>query len=170
MLYLVRHGETSLNKNHQLRGWANPPLDDDGREAAHETADKIEADKDFGEKKPVLVVASDLTRAAQTGKIIAGRVGGMFATAKELRPWNIGELSGMDSKKGERILGQLKAEGKAPKGGETYEAFARRWESALKQLKSVAKNRHLIVVTHFRNVKHATGLTVDPCCFVKLPK
>lgn len=160
-----------MNMEHRLRGWANPPLNEQGIKDAHKTAEKIQADKDFSEDKPVLVISSDLQRAQKTGKIIADRVGGMFSSAKELRPWNIGELSGMDSRKGENILKQLKAQGKAPKGGETYEAFASRWENALKQLKTVAKGKHLIVVTHFRNILHATnGLCVEPGEFCKITK
>jgi uncharacterized phosphatase len=69
LLYLVRHGETDWNRARRIQGATDIPLNDLGRRQAAEAGDLLA-------RRPVdRVVASPLSRAAETGSIIAARLG-----------------------------------------------------------------------------------------------
>ncbi|WIE63442.1 histidine phosphatase family protein [Curtobacterium sp. MCLR17_036] len=69
LLYLVRHGETDWNAQRRIQGSTDIPLNDTGRRQAAEAAELL-ARRSFD-----AVVASPLSRAAETGAIIADRLG-----------------------------------------------------------------------------------------------
>ncbi|MGI6024329.1 histidine phosphatase family protein [Pediococcus sp.] len=63
-VYLIRHGETYLNKFDRMQGWADAPLTPKGIQDAHMAAKKVQNvhfDQAF---------SSDLTRAVHTANII----------------------------------------------------------------------------------------------------
>ena len=68
-IQIIRHGATNLNNDDvsvdRIRGWANVPLSDDGREEALRLADMITSNP------PDVLVSSDLERALDTAKIIS---------------------------------------------------------------------------------------------------
>ena len=68
-LFLVRHGRTALNAAGQLRGLANPPLDEIGMHEARVTAEALR------NRGIALIYCSPLDRAVTTATIIAERVG-----------------------------------------------------------------------------------------------
>jgi probable phosphoglycerate mutase len=68
-LYLVRHGETDWNKQRRIQGSTDIPLNDTGRAQAAATAELLTR-RSFD-----AVVASPLSRASETGSIIAARLG-----------------------------------------------------------------------------------------------
>src|SRR5690348_3744867 len=68
-VYLARHGQTPLNESGVLRGLADPPLDETGREQASRLGAVL------GPRNPSLVVASPLQRAIQTAQPVADRAG-----------------------------------------------------------------------------------------------
>jgi probable phosphoglycerate mutase len=69
LLSLVRHGETDWNAQRRIQGSTDIPLNDTGRRQAAEAAELL-ARRPFD-----AVVASPLARAAETGAIIADRLG-----------------------------------------------------------------------------------------------
>ncbi|MBF4588133.1 histidine phosphatase family protein [Curtobacterium sp. VKM Ac-2887] len=69
LLYLVRHGETDWNAQRRIQGSTDIPLNDTGRRQATEAAELLTR-RQFD-----AVVASPLSRAAETGAIIADRLG-----------------------------------------------------------------------------------------------
>ncbi|MBP1241931.1 putative phosphatase [Frigoribacterium sp. PvP120] len=69
LLYLVRHGETDWNRARRIQGATDIPLNDLGRRQAAEAGDLL------SRRTVSVVVASPLSRAAETGAIIAGRLG-----------------------------------------------------------------------------------------------
>jgi len=68
-VYLARHGQTPLNESGLLRGLADPPLDETGREQASRLGAVL------GPRNPSLVVASPLQRAVQTAQPVADQAG-----------------------------------------------------------------------------------------------
>ena len=69
LLYLVRHGETDWNRARRIQGATDIPLNDLGRRQAAEAGDLL------ARRTVDRVVASPLSRAAETGAIIAARLG-----------------------------------------------------------------------------------------------
>lgn len=67
-LVLVRHGETEWNRTGRVQGRTDVPLNETGREQARETGRRLRDDA-FDK-----VVASPLSRAAETARIIADEV------------------------------------------------------------------------------------------------
>ncbi|TCL80269.1 putative phosphoglycerate mutase [Curtobacterium sp. PhB142] len=69
LLYLVRHGETDWNAQRRIQGSTDIPLNDTGRRQAADAAELL------ARRRFDAVVASPLSRAAETGTIIADRLG-----------------------------------------------------------------------------------------------
>jgi broad specificity phosphatase PhoE len=69
VVYLVRHGQTPLNKSGVLRGLADPPLDETGRRQAERLGAAL------GSRGLVAVISSPLLRARQTARPVAERAG-----------------------------------------------------------------------------------------------
>lgn len=87
-LYLVRHGETVANKAHILQGQTDGELNDTGRRQAGEVRKKLNgAEID-------VYVASDLQRAVETCKIIAGMEHDNLVTTPLLRERDWGSFTG----------------------------------------------------------------------------
>ena len=87
-LYLVRHGETVANKVHILQGQTDGELNDTGRRQAGEVRKKLNgAEID-------VYVASDLQRAVETCKIIAGTEHDNLVTTPLLRERDWGSFTG----------------------------------------------------------------------------
>lgn len=87
-LYLVRHGETVANKAHILQGQTDGELNDTGRRQAGEVRKKLNgAEID-------VYVASDLQRAVETCKIIAGTEHDNLVTTPLLRERDWGSFTG----------------------------------------------------------------------------
>lgn len=64
ILYVIRHGETRLNKEGRLQGWTDEPLNENGEELARITGEALK-------KVPFdLVITSPLRRAKRTGELV----------------------------------------------------------------------------------------------------
>jgi len=66
-LYLIRHGETYLNRYEKMQGWADSPLTEAGKVVAIETGKKL-ANISFDR-----VYTSDLGRTVETAEILLGQ-------------------------------------------------------------------------------------------------
>jgi probable phosphoglycerate mutase len=77
VLYLARHGETEWNAVGKLQGRTDIPLNDIGRAQARALATRLSG------SRIASVTTSDLTRAAETGAIVADAMG---ITARHVDP------------------------------------------------------------------------------------
>lgn len=66
-LYLIRHGQTYLNKYDKMQGWADSPLTEEGIKVAEECAEKLKL-VPFD-----AMYSSDLGRTIETANIISSR-------------------------------------------------------------------------------------------------
>ncbi|PZE90956.1 histidine phosphatase family protein [Curtobacterium sp. MCBD17_008] len=90
LLCLVRHGETDWNRQRRIQGSTDVPLNDTGRRQAAETAALL-ARRSFD-----AVVSSPLSRALETGTIIADHLGLAAPAAYDgLRERSYGEAEGL---------------------------------------------------------------------------
>jgi broad specificity phosphatase PhoE len=95
-LTLIRHGETDWNRDRRIQGSTDIPLNDTGRAQARDAALRLRETLD--PRHPVVVAASDLSRARETAEIIADALGvahpHLYAS---LRERSYGEAEGIDS-------------------------------------------------------------------------
>ncbi|MCM3501982.1 histidine phosphatase family protein [Microbacterium sp. P26] len=95
ILTLVRHGETAWNYEGRIQGSTDIPLNDTGRLQARGIADTLAAEYAGRE---VVVVSSDLGRAAETADIIAAALGTEVSRRfPGLQERSYGEAEGMDA-------------------------------------------------------------------------
>lgn len=92
-LYLVRHGQTYLNKYHRIQGWSDSPLTDKG------IADAKRAGQRLAQVTFAAAYASDTTRAQNTAKrILAANAQPVTLTTEPaFREENFGYFEGLDT-------------------------------------------------------------------------
>lgn len=92
-LILVRHGETDWNATRRIQGSTDIALNDTGRAQARELADRLRGE--LADAGPVVVSASDLSRAVETAQIIAETLGvDAPRTYRQLRERSYGVAEG----------------------------------------------------------------------------
>ncbi|WP_459984135.1 histidine phosphatase family protein [Nocardioides sp. AN3] len=96
-VYFVRHGQSEWNVLRLTQGQtAHPRLTELGLEQAHAAAQAIAADLAVGGQRCGRVVTSDLTRAVETARVIADRLGLDAEHDERLREQHLGTLEGRD--------------------------------------------------------------------------
>ena len=92
-LYLVRHGQTFLNKYHRIQGWSDSPL------TAKGIADAKRAGERLAKIPFAAAYASDTTRAQNTAKNIlaANQTPVALTTEPAFREENFGYFEGLDT-------------------------------------------------------------------------
>ena len=88
--YFVRHGETAWNKSRIFQGHTDIPLNETGIEQVKRSAEYL------ADKKIEAVYSSDLTRAVQTGDIIARLHNLQLIKDSRLREINFGKWEGLN--------------------------------------------------------------------------
>lgn len=146
LLWVPRHGTTDDNEKNIFRGQRNSSLDRKGFRDAHELHDFF-ADKDWH-----WIFSSDLHRAVQTAKIIAGdRKEEIVPPHKGLRPRDIGYLTGKSKEDhGHDMQVFLDHPDKAPQGGESSNEFEREriWPLFCEAIEMGEKGKPPIMVSH----------------------
>lgn len=95
ILTLVRHGETAWNFGGRIQGSTDIPLNDTGRVQAQGIAQTLAAEYAGRE---VVIVSSDLSRAAETADIIAAALGTTVSRRLPgLQERSYGDAEGMDA-------------------------------------------------------------------------
>lgn len=152
-VWLVRHGITAWNQEGRLQGWADIGLSAEGRRQAQALKTQISRRHFDG------VWASDLSRAIETARILAGEP----TTDTRLRELDFGDLEGrgwaeLDPPTQEALI---EFDGFAAPRGESVEHLRVRVVSFMDQL---PPGQHL-VVTHagpFRSVLDVCGVRAHP--------
>lgn len=95
-LTLIRHGETDWNRDRRIQGSTDIPLNDTGRQQARDAATLLRDTTEPG--TPVVIAASDLSRARETAEIIADELGvDRPRLYSALRERAYGEAEGIDA-------------------------------------------------------------------------
>jgi probable phosphoglycerate mutase len=88
---LVRHGESTWNREHRIQGQSDPPLSDDGRRQAEHLAKRLAG------RRLVGFYSSDLKRALETAQAIGRAAGAEPREMEELREIYLGEWEGLQT-------------------------------------------------------------------------
>lgn len=146
-VHLVRHGQSTWNVERRLQGQtAHPTLTDQGHEDAARAATEL---ANLIDGAPHVIYSSDLTRASQSARIIAARLGSPPVLDARLREQHLGRLQG-------RLTSDLRPE-PTPEGmhvaevrwggGESIRDVHRRLSMFFADVLRDAP-AHLVVVTH----------------------
>lgn len=144
--YIIRHGETDYNKNGRFQGQLDIPLNDDGRRQAGMIAARMAA------VKLDMIYTSDLMRAEETARIIAG--GRPVTLEPRLREIHVGQVMGMSRTEIERDLPEAWAQIRQDRddipfpGGESPADVQVRAMAALADMADRYPSGHVAVVTH----------------------
>ena len=147
-LVFVRHGETAWNAARRFQGQSQVPLSERGRTQAVALALALK-DEPF-----TRAYASDLSRAEETARAIAGARGLDVTTDARLREFDFGLWEGLTwpeivarwPQVGRRVPTQARAY--EPAGGERFEQVVARVRSFLDELRPGAASERALVVTH----------------------
>jgi probable phosphoglycerate mutase len=157
-LLLVRHGETDWNRERRFQGHADPPLNDAGREQAHELAETLAG------QGIDAIYTSDLQRARETAEILAARFGSEVVALRELREIDVGDWQGLTWPEIEERhpdgAARWHRDGHGWDGGETYDQLRERIVAALRGIAERHPGRRVLVVGHGGTVR-ATRAFVD---------
>jgi len=129
-LFCARHGETDWNALGRFQGHTDIPLNDAGRTQARGLAERLRGER-LG-----AVVSSDLSRARETGEIVARVLGIPFAYVDaDLRERNMGAFEGLTrtecaARFPDEWRAWLSDPRNAPVGGEGHEALSTRVAAA----------------------------------------
>lgn len=138
-IYLVRHGETDWNRERRIQGSTDIPLNDTGRAQARATG------KLLSRRAWDSIYASPLSRAMETGAIIAARLG--IAPPQAL-PEVVERSYGAAEGRTDDELDELYPPGSEVPGRETREAVAERVVPALVKLAEDNDGKYVVVVVH----------------------
>ncbi len=154
---LLRHGETDWNVAQRFQGQLDVPLNDLGR------AQAAAASRSIAAMRPDVVVASDLSRAADTARLVAEPAGLAVALDSRLRETHLGVWQGMVRDEVELSWPVEWANWRttsahhAPPGGESRWVVAERATAVVRELDATAAERALLV-SHGGLIVGLTGL------------
>ena len=149
LVYLARHGETDWNAANRWQGHTDVPLNDNGRAQARALAERLRRSGIGG------VVASDLSRAHETARIVAAELGVAMAYVDPgLRERGFGVFEGLtriecETQHAEAWTAWLERK-RPPHGGERSEELKVRIVAAVGRVaERVARDdAPALVVTH----------------------
>lgn len=145
-IYIMRHGQTDLNKKHVLQGRVNSSLNDTGRQQAEDAAAKLcSLGVSFD-----MIFSSPLNRALQTAHIIAGD-DIPLRTDERLLEMDYGPYEGMDLTSPPPELAlffQNFVNGPEPEGMESLDSVVQRAGCFLEDFRSDPVSGNILISTH----------------------
>jgi probable phosphoglycerate mutase len=139
ILYVIRHGQTTWNKEKKVQGQLDIPLDETGEKQAAALAERL-AGQEIGK-----FYSSDLQRAYRTAEVIAGILDLPVETSPALRERNWGSWQGqLLSELGDKLW----QAGYKPEGGETRMNQKERVLKELDRIVAMHKGDRIGIVTH----------------------
>ncbi|HEX9178837.1 MAG TPA: histidine phosphatase family protein [Burkholderiales bacterium] len=147
-LILVRHGETTWNREGRLQGHTDIPLSETGFVQADELAARL-----AGEAFDALY-SSDLMRARQTAERVARRTGHPIVVDSRLRERNLGVLQSFTRDESARVHPEVYERyrrgeaGYVIPGGESASQFFARVIGALTAIAAGLAGRRAVIVSH----------------------
>jgi broad specificity phosphatase PhoE len=151
LFWLCRHGTTTDSHKNIIRGDRNSMLDREGFVDAH-ALKQFFANKDWSS-----IFSSDMTRSEQTSKIIAGdRYDEVKESIRDLRPWDVGYLTGKDNKQfGPDMTVFIENPDMRPQDGETRNEFFNRINPLLIEAMEIGLYKKPCILVGHSSVIHA---------------
>ena len=172
-IVIVRHGQTTANRDGIIQGHMNSQLDDLGMAQAQTVAKRLQHEHFDA------AFYSDLDRASNTAQAILQYHPGLPAQATaELREWNLGVLQEQSYKnmpsEYQKLVDFLRSSEDVPPipGGETIEEFQQRISEFMEDLAKKYAGKRILLVSHGgviqRMLRHTVGKMMNgnfrPAC------
>jgi broad specificity phosphatase PhoE len=147
-LILVRHGQSTWNREHRIQGQLDPPLSGEGRHQAERVGQRLAGRKFAG------FYSSDLKRAFETSQAIEAAIGHQPRPMPGLREIYLGEWEGLRTDDlAQRFPEAWSRWTEEPDwdlvpGGEGAALFETRVAAALDEILERHKHGDVVVVTH----------------------
>jgi len=171
-IYIVRHGETDMNKAGKLMGQKfDDGLNAEGISQAHELASTMKKG-DFD-----IIFSSPLKRSIETAKIVAERVAAPIIERAEIIERDFGSLSGKTWIEMSELTSpptdfrQLDLEQKydyRPYGGESFGDVKERFMRLVEEIKNDWQGKKVLIVAHGGIAKSANFIFEGD--FIRTPK
>jgi len=147
-IYMLRHGQTMMNKDHILQGQSNSDLSEKGIGQAEDLREKIrEAGLSFDR-----IYCSPLGRTVQTCSIVTGAEKEEMILDNRLMEISLGEYEGRDfytvGKEFEEIFMKYPSQFVPTKGGESFQQLIDRVQSFMDELKETENDDKILIVSH----------------------
>lgn len=148
LLYLVRHGETDLNKKGVYYGWTDCGLSEKGVEQAQKVAGMLK------EVTFDRVISSTLKRAQETAAIVSGLQLAEITLDERLKELNFGSWEGkhyqaiQDSDRDNWDLWVNDWKKAAPPAGESFVNMYRRVKQSILEMMDKYEGQTVMIVTH----------------------
>jgi probable phosphoglycerate mutase len=158
---LLRHGRTAYNAGGRFQGQLDTELDELGRLQASVAAEELV------HLKPTVLIASDSTRAADTGAAIATHTGLELRLDARLREIHLGRWSGLTRDEArqqfpDEYAAWMSGHDVARGGGETYTEVGGRAVAAIEEaLPAIGSSGTLVAVTHGGTARATIGTMLD---------
>ncbi|MDI6816736.1 MAG: histidine phosphatase family protein [Actinomycetota bacterium] len=152
-IYLIRHGETQLNKEFRFIGRTDPALSEQGKAQARALAERLAVENISA------IYVSDLLRATQTASIIAGDSGVDVVETEGLREIDFGNWEGLSYNEimehDKEILDSWieNPTGVDIPGGESWRHFESRINDAFDDIMRNEHGHAIALVTHGGPIK-----------------
>ena len=148
IIYITRHGETEWNAEGRIQGHTDVPLSERGREQARMLARRLAG-------VPIdAAYASDLSRAAETARVVVGERQAPLTYTQDLREYNKGVFEGMTAAEYQQKFPHLfKASMEndldfAPPDGETIRETSHRLARVFQAVRRQHLDENVLVVGH----------------------
>jgi broad specificity phosphatase PhoE len=147
-LFLVRHGQSTWNREHRIQGQLDPPLSDEGRRQAERVGQRLAGRRFAG------FYSSDLKRAFETSQAIEAATSHKPESIPGLREIFLGEWEGLRTDDlAQRFPEAWASWTEEPDwdlvpGGEGAELFETRVAAALDEILERHRHGDVVVVTH----------------------
>ncbi|MDI3535198.1 MAG: alpha-ribazole phosphatase [Thermosediminibacterales bacterium] len=147
-IILVRHGESTANKEHRYAGCSDFPLTDTGKMQARRIAERLSGED------VTAIYSSNLSRAMETARFIAARFGLSIKEEPSLREIDFGEWEGLTYDEIGISWAELRDAWVAdpvnisPPGGETLTRLQKRSVEAFLKIVRQHNQGSVVIVSH----------------------
>lgn len=144
-IYLTRHGETEWNVKKLIQGQKDIPLNEKGIKQAGKLSEKLKKIKFDA------IYSSDLKRATETARIIAGKRKLKIIESKELRERYFGKYQGTSFEKNKKTLEFIDALKNSEKNEteiENEQKMVKRFFDYIREVAVKNLGKTILIVTH----------------------
>jgi broad specificity phosphatase PhoE len=159
-VFVMRHGQTSLDSLHRSDGWLDLPLNDEGNQSVVETL--VSHLKSVPIKH---IYTSDLKRTKETGDILQSGITSepTVKSFPEARTWDMGSLAGGLKKPNKpAVVGLLENPNRQAPDGESYNEFKKRFDAWFhKRLKEASTKGPILLILSGSNCRRIGEMLLD---------